>query len=159
MTFGEQFQKIKNSGIKSKFDNLLSQFINLTNFYDNGTTRILFNEDCPICNAEICHYQKYAEANDIELYFDQLGKADLSVYGVNKDQAAKRLHVISDGKILHGLPAFRAIWTLMPRYKLLAIVTNIPVIREIATFTYDKILAPILYKSHLRRQAKKAKQT
>ena len=69
------------------------------------------------------------------------------------------LHVISDGKILHGLPAFRAIWTLMPRYKLLAIVTNIPVIREIATFTYDKILAPILYKSHLRRQAKKARQT
>ena len=123
------------------------------------TTRILFNEDCPICNAEICHYQKYAEANDIELYFDQLGKADLSVYGVNKDQAAKRLHVISDGKILHGLPAFRAVWTLMPRYKLLAIATNIPVIREIATFTYDKILAPILYKSHLRRQAKKAKQT
>ena len=35
MTFGEQFQKIKNSGIKSKFDNLLSQFINLTNVYDN----------------------------------------------------------------------------------------------------------------------------
>ena len=103
--------------------------------------------------------QKYAESNDIELYFDQLGKADLSVYGVNKDQAAKRLHVISDGKILHGLPAFRAIWTRMPRYKLLAIVTNIPVIREIATFTYDKILAPILYKSHLRRQAKKAKKT
>jgi len=97
--------------------------------------------------------------NDIEIYFDQLGKANLSVYGVNKDEAAKRLHVISDGKILHGLPAFRAIWTLMPRYKLLAIVTNIPVIREIATFTYDKILAPILYKTHLRRQAKKAKQT
>ena len=47
----------------------------------------------------------------------------------------------------------------MPRYKLLAIVTNIPVIKEIATFTYDKILAPILYKSHLRRQAKKAKQS
>ena len=43
------------------------------------TTRILFNEDCPICNAEICHYQKYADANDIEIYFDQLGKADLSV--------------------------------------------------------------------------------
>ena len=55
------------------------------------TTRILFNEDCPICNAEICHYQKYAETNDIELYFDQLGKADLSVYGVNKDQAAKTI--------------------------------------------------------------------
>ena len=35
MTLGEQFQKIKNSGIKSKLDYLLSQFINLTNFYDN----------------------------------------------------------------------------------------------------------------------------
>ena len=115
------------------------------------TTRVLFNEDCPICNAEICHYIKYAESNGIELYFDKLGEADLSLYGVSKDQGAKRLHVISDGKVIDGLQAFQKLWAQMPRYKFLAIITNFPVIIEIAGLVYDKILAPILYKTHLNR--------
>ena len=81
-------------------------------------TRVLFNEDCPICNAEICRYRKYAEQEGIELYFDKLGETDLSLYGVNKDQGAKRLHVISDGQVINGLPAFQKLWAEMPRYKI-----------------------------------------
>ena len=123
------------------------------------TTRVLFNEDCPICNAEICHYIKYAEANGIELYFDKLGEADLSLYGVSKDQGAKRLHVISDGKVIDGLQAFQKLWAQMPRYKFLAIITNFPVIREIAGLVYDKILAPILYKTHLNRLKRNSDQS
>jgi predicted DCC family thiol-disulfide oxidoreductase YuxK len=123
------------------------------------TTRVLFNEDCPICNAEICHYIKYAEANGIELYFDKLGEADLSLYGVSKDQGAKRLHVISDGKVIDGLQAFQKLWVQMPRYKFLAVITNFPVIREIAGLVYDKILAPILYKTHLNRLKRNSDQS
>ena len=116
--------------------------------------RVLFNEDCPVCNAEICHYRNYAEKKGIELYFDKLGETDLSLYGVSKDQGAKRLHVISDGRVIHGLPAFRKLWAEMPRYRILAIVTSFPIVREIAALVYDKILAPVLYKSHLRRLKK-----
>ena len=123
------------------------------------TTRVLFNEDCPICNAEICHYIKYAESNGIELYFDKLGEADLSLYGVSKDQGAKRLHVISDGKVIDGLQAFQKLWVQMPRYKFLAVITNFPVIREIAGLVYDKILAPILYKTHLNRLNRNSDQS
>lgn len=123
------------------------------------TTRVLFNEDCPICNAEICHYIKYAESNSIELYFDKLGEADLSLYGVSKDQGAKRLHVISDGKVIDGLQAFQKLWAQMPRYKFLAVITNFPVIREIAGLVYDKILAPILYKTHLNRLKRNSDQS
>ena len=116
--------------------------------------RVLFNEDCPVCNAEICHYRKYAEKKGIELYFDKLGETDLSLYGVSKDQGAKRLHVISGGQVIHGLPAFQKLWAEMPRYKILAILTNFPIVGEIAALIYDKMLAPILYKSHLRRVQK-----
>ena len=123
------------------------------------TTRVLFNEDCPICNAEICHYIKYAESNGIELYLDKLGEADLSLYGVSKDQGAKRLHVISDGKVIDGLQAFQKLWAQMPRYKFLAVITNFPVIREIAGLVYDKILAPILYKTHLNRLNRNSDQS
>ena len=122
-------------------------------------TRVLFNEDCPICNAEICHYRNYAEQKGIELYFDKLGETDLSLYGVSKDQGAKRLHVISDGQVIHGLPAFRKLWAEMPRYKILATVTNFPVVREIAALLYDRILAPLLYRSHLKRVQKNLEQS
>ncbi len=121
--------------------------------------RVLFNEDCPICNAEICHYRKYAEKKGIKLYFDKLGETDLSLYGVSKDQGAKRLHVISDGQVIHGLPAFQKLWKEMPRYKILAILTNFPIVREIAALIYDKILAPLLYKSHLKRLQKNSEQS
>ena len=122
-------------------------------------TRVLFNEDCPVCNAEICHYRNYVEEKGIELYFDKLGETDLSLYGVSKDQGAKRLHVISDGQVFHGLPAFRKLWAEMPRYRILAILTNFPIVREIAALVYDKILAPILYRSHLRRLNKISEQS
>ncbi len=121
-------------------------------------TRVLFNEDCPICNAEICHYRNYAEQKGIELYFDKLGETDLSLYGVSKDQGAKRLHVISDGQVIHGLPAFQKLWAEMPRYKILAAVTNFPIVREIAALVYDRILAPLLYRSHLKRVQKNLEQ-
>ena len=121
--------------------------------------RVLFNEDCPVCNAEICHYRNYAEKKGIELYFDKLGETDLSLYGVSKDQGAKRLHVISDGRVIHGLPAFRKLWAEMPRYRILAIVTSFPIVREISALVYDKILAPILYRSHLRRLKKTSEQS
>ena len=122
-------------------------------------TRVLFNEDCPICNAEICHYRNYAEQKGIELYFDKLGETDLSLYGVSKDQGAKRLHVISDGKVIHGLPAFQKLWAEMPRYKILAAATNFPIVREIAALVYDRILAPLLYRSHLKRVQKNLEQS
>ena len=123
------------------------------------TIRVLFNEDCPICNAEICHYRKYAEEKGIELYFDKLGETDLSPYGVCKNEGAKRLHVLSDGQVIHGLPAFQKLWEEMPKYKILAILTNFPIFREIAALIYDKILAPLLYKSHLKRLQRNSQQS
>ena len=94
-----------------------------------------------------------------KLYFDKLGETDLSLYGVNKDQGAKRLHVISDGQVIHGLPAFQKLWAEMPRYKILATVTNFPIVREIAALVYDRILAPLLYRSHLKRVQKNLEQS
>ena len=122
------------------------------------TIRVLFNENCPICNAEICHYRKYAEEKGIELYFDKLGETDLSPYGICKSQGAKRLHVISDGQVIHGLPAFQKLWAEMPRYRFLATVTSFPIAKGISELIYDKILAPLLYRSHLRRVRKNADQ-
>jgi predicted DCC family thiol-disulfide oxidoreductase YuxK len=42
----------------------------------------------------------------------------------------------------------------MPRYHWLAKITGWPVIRPVTVFAYDKILAPLIYRWHLRRQSR-----
>ena len=43
----------------------------------------------------------------------------------------------------------------MPRYTWLGRIIGLPVIKQIASLTYDYILAPLIYRWHLRRQASK----
>ena len=83
-------------------------------------TRILFNAECPICNAEICHYRSYAERRGILMEFDDLNQTDLSFYGVDQEDAARRLHVFHEGKVISGVSAFAVIWAQLPRYRWLA---------------------------------------
>lgn len=119
-------------------------------------TRILFNAECPICNAEICHYRSYADRRGILMEFDDLNQTDLSFYGVDQEDAARRLHVFHEGKVISGVSAFAVIWAQLPRYRWLARMVCLPIIHPISNLVYDHILAPILYAMHLRRQRKKA---
>ncbi len=119
-------------------------------------TRILFNAECPICSAEICHYRSYADRRGILMEFDDLNQTDLSFYGVDQEDAARRLHVFHEGKVISGVSAFAVIWAQLPRYRWLARMVCLPIIHPISTLVYDHILAPILYAMHLRRQRKKA---
>ena len=119
-------------------------------------TRILFNAECPICNAEICHYRSYADRRGILMEFDDLNQTDLSFYGVDQEAAAGRLHVFHEGKVISGVSAFAVIWAQLPRYIWLSRIVCLPIIHPISTLVYDHILAPILYAMHLRRQRKKA---
>ncbi len=112
-------------------------------------TRVLYNQTCPICRAEITAYQRRAIRDGLPIAFDQLERAE--DWGLTPDQAARRLHVWHQGRVLSGLPAFRALWDQMPHLRWLARLTSLPVIAPLATFTYDRILAPILYRAHLRR--------
>ena len=119
-------------------------------------TRILYNDTCPVCRFEIDHYRKTATRDGAPLRFDRL--QDAARWGLTEDQAARRLHVLRDGELLSGLAAFRAIWSTLPRWRWLARVTGWPVVRPALTVLYDRIAAPILYRAHVRRQAKNTSQ-
>lgn len=118
-------------------------------------TRILYNDTCPLCRFEIDHYRAAATRDGAPLRFDTL--QDAARWGLTADQAARRLHVLKDGQLLSGLDAFRAIWSTLPRWRWLARVTGWPVVRPAVTVLYDRIAAPLLYRAHLRRQAKTIK--
>ena len=116
-------------------------------------TRVLYNDSCPVCRFEIAHYRKTATACALPLRFDGLTQA--SDWGVTPDAAAKRLHVLHQGQVLSGIPAFQILWAQLPRWRWVARFTALPLIHPLACAVYDRLLAPMLYRAHKRREAAK----
>jgi predicted DCC family thiol-disulfide oxidoreductase YuxK len=118
-------------------------------------TRVLYNADCPVCSFEINHYAAYAQNRALPLRFEDLNTAELADWGLTRDAAARRLYVLKEGRMLSGIPAFLALWSDMPRYRWLARLVGLPGIRHLAVLAYDYVLAPLIYRWHLRRQARR----
>lgn len=122
-------------------------------------TQVLFNADCPVCNFEISHYADYAGRNALPIRFDDLNSCALERWDLTADQAARRLYVAHKGQLLSGIPAFRVLWQQMPKYQWLARVTGWPVILPISEWLYDNVLAPAIYRWHIRRQSRAQRKT
>jgi predicted DCC family thiol-disulfide oxidoreductase YuxK len=119
-------------------------------------TEIIYNGSCPICSREVNGYARYAQAKDLALTFTDLTATDLNNLGLTPDEAAKRLHVLQEGKLVGGVDAFIILWGEMPRFRWLARLVALPVINPTAVLIYDRILAPLLFGMHKRRQARAA---
>lgn len=117
-------------------------------------TKVLYNGDCPVCSFEINHYASYSRKHKLPLEFEDLNQCDLAHWKLSSDQAAQRLYVLDKGRLDSGIPAFLVLWQQMPRYRLLAFFIGLPVIRQLAILIYNFILAPTIYRWHLRRKAK-----
>lgn len=116
------------------------------------TPTVIYNGACPICAPEVRAYRRQAEAADADLRFVDLNEADMAAYGLTRDEAARRLYVAQDGGLVSGVEAFAVVWSRLPRLRWLARAARLPVIRPVAWFVYDKVLAPLLYALHRRRQ-------
>jgi predicted DCC family thiol-disulfide oxidoreductase YuxK len=117
-------------------------------------TEVLYNAQCPVCSFEIDHYRAYADKRALPLRFDDLNGCDLARWGLSADQAARRLYVRQGDQLLSGIPAFIVLWREMPRYRVLAKMASLPGIHRVSCIIYDHALAPLIYRWHLRRQAK-----
>ena len=118
-----------------------------------ANTEVLYNDTCPICRFEIAAYKRRAVAQNLPIRFDRLDAA--ADWGLTADEAARRLHVIHRGRLLAGIPAFIALWSELPRWRWAARVAALPGLNRAACLLYDRVLAPSLYRAHLRRRAKK----
>lgn len=118
-------------------------------------TKTLYNAECPVCNFEISHYARYADQQALPLGFDDLNSVDLTQWGLTKDQAMRRLYVLHKGQMSSGIPAFLVLWRQMPRYRWVAKIVGLPVIKQIASVIYDYALAPAIYTWAKRREARR----
>ena len=121
-------------------------------------TRVLYNDECPVCSFEINHYAAYARRNGLPIRFDDLNGPERAGWGIDADRAARRLYVLRGGKLTSGIPAFLVLWREMPRYRWLARVVGLPGVRQVASWVYDHALAPAIYRWHLRRKARGARR-
>lgn len=115
---------------------------------------VLYNAECPVCRFEIDHYRAYCAKQDLGIDYQDLNTADTARWGLSADQAARRLYLRRGDEMLSGIPAFLVLWSEMPRYRWLARLVGLPGLRHIAGWTYDYVLAPIIYRWHLRRKAR-----
>lgn len=122
-------------------------------------TRILYNADCPVCSFEINRYANRAKSENLPLKFEDLNTYDAAPYGITNDQAARRMHVLHQDKVYAGMDGFIVLWQQIPHLRWLARLCARPVIKPITDVIYDRIVAPIIYRWHLRRQAKRTGAT
>ena len=123
---------------------------------NSAKTTVLYNASCPVCNFEIQHYARYAGRTGLPIRFDDLNSDARVHWGLDADAAAKRLYVLHEGKLSSGIPAFLVLWAQMPRYRWLAWTFGLPGIFQSDCWIYDFVLAPVIYRLHLRRLRKTA---
>ncbi|WP_099826158.1 thiol-disulfide oxidoreductase DCC family protein [Oceaniglobus indicus] len=112
---------------------------------------VIYNHTCPVCRREIDAYRRTAESRGLPLTFQGIDAADLSAWGLTPETAARRLHVIENGKLLSGVAAFAALWDRLPKLRWLARLVRRPMVRPLSEALYERLLAPALYAMHRRR--------
>ncbi|WP_370229576.1 thiol-disulfide oxidoreductase DCC family protein [Cognatishimia sp.] len=117
-------------------------------------TRALYNGDCPVCSAEMCHYEDYSKKRSLPVGFEDLNNIDLAEWGVSEDEATRLLHVMHNGQLFVGWDAFLVLWEQMPRYRLAARIARVPGIYHICSWGYANIVARVIYNRHQRRKAR-----
>jgi predicted DCC family thiol-disulfide oxidoreductase YuxK len=95
---------------------------------DPTTTKMYFDGLCPLCTKEVAHYKNLA-ATDPNSRFrlvdingragDQDGELAV-VWGVTRQQALARIHVVEGDVLRTGVAGFVACWRALPYWKHLA---------------------------------------
>lgn len=115
-------------------------------------TMVLYNDTCPICSREVAAYQRASRKHGLAIDYAGLTDGDLACFGLTRDEAAKRFHVLKDGQVVSGVPAFAVLWQELPGMGWLARLVRLPVVRTLVAALYDHVLAPALFAMHKRRE-------
>ena len=103
---------------------------------------VFYDAKCGLCAREIDYYRRIAPDGvfawqDVSEFAEVLERE-----GVSLVQALQLLHVKDDAGRLHvGVDAFIVIWQSLRRWRVLALVVALPIIRPLATWVYRAFAA------------------
>ncbi|MBE0471632.1 MAG: DUF393 domain-containing protein [Methyloprofundus sp.] len=99
---------------------------------------VFYDGKCGLCSKEINHYRQIAPT-DLFNWQDITESADaLKKQGVSLSQGLKLLHAIDNKGQMHiGVDAFILIWKQLKRWRVLAALVGLPLIRQIAKVIYQ----------------------
>lgn len=99
---------------------------------------VYYDGKCGLCSREINHYRKIAPAGIFDWQDITVSADSLKEEGISLSQGLKLLHAKdADGTLCIGVDAFILIWKQLKRWRLLAAVMALPVIRQTANFLYQ----------------------
>ena len=116
---------------------------------------VVYNDTCPICSREVEAYRRASRKAGLPLGFEGLSDTDPERFGLTRDQAARRFHVVKDGTLYDGMDAFALVWDALPKTRWLARLVRLPGIRGLTRLLYDRLAAPALYALHTRRERRR----
>jgi predicted DCC family thiol-disulfide oxidoreductase YuxK len=84
---------------------------------------VFFDGACPLCRKEIAHYRRLPGADRLSWIDISEAEAALQPYGLSRDAAMARLHVLdAAGNWQTGAWGFAELWSHLPAYSWLAAI-------------------------------------
>jgi predicted DCC family thiol-disulfide oxidoreductase YuxK len=129
---------------------------------DKAKTTVFFNSECPVCSAEICHYDRIKKneatrGHKLNISFIPIidNPDVLRAHGLKKADIERRLYALdSDGTLISGIDAFIKIWSELPRYRWLSKFTALPPIHFLGALMYEHVAVPLLAQMNERRKVR-----
>lgn len=145
-----------------RIDTALADLVGKTRPRDAAEpARIYYNGECPVCRAEMTHYEKVCNREAMPVTFVDATKApnDLAACGLRSEHLERRVYLRgAGGRMVSGLAALIELWRRMPRYRWLARAVSVPGVRQASTAFYDLALAPALaHWARSRREGPRAR--
>ena len=98
---------------------------------------VFYDGKCGLCSKEINHYRKIEPSNIFNWQDITESNSELSKEGITLAEGLRLLRSKdSRGQIHVGVDAFILIWKQLTRWRVLAFLVGLPIIRQIANTAY-----------------------
>jgi len=99
---------------------------------------VFYDGKCGMCRREIEHYKRVAPMGVFEWVDITTNPKPFTNLGFAVGDGLRALHVRDSAQKMHiGVEAFIVIWRQIPRWKILALLGNLPLIKPMAKIAYN----------------------
>lgn len=103
---------------------------------------VFYDGKCGLCRREIAHYKRIAPVGVFDWVDITIDESAIQQIGISYTEGLKLLHATdAKGKLHVGVDAFLLIWQQIPRWRVLAIIVSLPILRPVANSAYRAFAA------------------